>query len=410
MRVEERLLKYVAVDTQSDEYAATSPSTEKQLVLANMLAEELQELGLENPHVDEFGVVYAKLPANAQGYPAIGLNAHMDTATDLTGANVKPRMIPAYDGGVIKLNENIQMDPKQFPILAKHVGEDLIVTDGNTLLGGDDKAGIAIIMTAVEQLIQQNIPHGDVYVAFTPDEEVGRGTEHFDLNTFKAEFAYTVDGGEINEIDYENFNAAQALITIHGKSIHTGAAKNKMINASLLAMQLHSLLPVEMNPAYTEGYEGFNHLLHIKGECELATMTYLIRNHDAEKFAKQKQMFIDACAYLNKRYGEGTFELEIKDQYQNMRNLIEKDMRVVELANRAISAAGLEPVSTPVRGGTDGAALTYMGLPCPNFGTGSYNHHGRYEFASVQAMSKMVEIITNVLTMAKQVNEEMKNK
>lgn len=410
MRVEERLLKYVAVDTQSDEYAATSPSTEKQLVLANMLAEELQELGLENPHVDEFGVVYAKLPANAQGYPAIGLNAHMDTATDLTGANVKPRMIPAYDGSVIKLNENIQMDPKQFPILAKHVGEDLIVTDGNTLLGGDDKAGIAIIMTAVEQLIQQNIPHGDVYVAFTPDEEVGRGTEHFDLNTFKAEFAYTVDGGEINEIDYENFNAAQALITIHGKSIHTGAAKNKMINASLLAMQLHSLLPVEMNPAYTEGYEGFNHLLHIKGECELATMTYLIRNHDAEKFAKQKQMFIDACAYLNKRYGEGTFELEIKDQYQNMRNLIEKDMRVVELANRAISAAGLEPVSTPVRGGTDGAALTYMGLPCPNFGTGSYNHHGRYEFASVQAMSKMVEIITNVLTMAKQVNEEMKNK
>lgn len=410
MRVEERLLKYVVVDTQSDEYAATSPSTEKQLVLANMLAEELQELGLENPHVDEFGVVYAKLPANAQGYPAIGLNAHMDTATDLTGANVKPRMIPAYDGSIIKLNENIQMDPKQFPILAKHVGEDLIVTDGNTLLGGDDKAGIAIIMTAVEQLIQQNIPHGDVYVAFTPDEEVGRGTEHFDLNTFKAEFAYTVDGGEINEIDYENFNAAQALITIHGKSIHTGAAKNKMINASLLAMQLHSLLPVEMNPAYTEGYEGFNHLLHIKGECELATMTYLIRNHDAEKFAKQKQMFIDACAYLNKRYGEGTFELEIKDQYQNMRNLIEKDMRVVELANRAISAAGLEPVSTPVRGGTDGAALTYMGLPCPNFGTGSYNHHGRYEFASVQAMSKMVEIITNVLTMAKQVNEEMKNK
>lgn len=407
MRVEERFLKYVVVDTQSDEYSQTSPSTEKQLVLANMLAAELKGLGLENAHVDEYGVVYGKLAANAQGYPAIGLNAHMDTATDLSGANVKPRTIHSYDGGVIHLNEEVEMDPAQFPLLKEHVGEDLIVTDGNTLLGGDDKAGIAIIVTALEQLVEKGTPHGDIYVAFTPDEEVGRGTEHFDLNKFQAEFAYTVDGGDINEIDYENFNAAQAEITIRGKSIHPGTAKNKMVNASLLAMQFHSLLPVEMNPAYTEGYEGFQHLVHLQGSCDAAGMTYIIRNHDETKFAQQKQLFVDACAYLNKRYGEGTFTLKLTDQYRNMRSIIEKDMRVVELAKRAITAAGMTPVSSPVRGGTDGAELTYMGLPCPNFGTGSYHHHGRYEFASIQNMTKMVEVITNVLVMSKAVSEEL---
>ncbi len=410
MRVEERFLKYVVVDTQSDEYAQTSPSTEKQLVLAKMLAKELEELGLENAHVDEYGVVYAKLAANAEGFPAIGLNAHMDTATDLSGANVKPRIIRNYTGETIELNEEIKMDPKYFPILLKHIHEDLIVTDGNTLLGGDDKAGIAVIMTAIEQVIQNGVLHGDIYVAFTPDEEVGRGTEHFDLTQFKADFAYTVDGGEIDAIDYENFNAAQANVLIHGKSIHTGAAKNKMVNASLLAMQFHSLLPVEMNPAYTEGYEGFNHLLHLKGECEEAKMTYLIRNHDEVKFEQQKQLFLDACAFINKRYGANTCTVEIKDQYRNMRSLIEKDMRVIELAKRAISSVGLTPRSQPVRGGTDGAALTYQGLPCPNFGTGSYNHHGRYEFASIQDMTKMVEIIYQVLVLSKQVSEELSGK
>ncbi len=408
MRVEERFLKYVAVDTQSDEASMTSPSTEKQLVLAQMLADELKELGLEDAHVDAFGVVYAKLSANAQGFPAIGLNAHMDTATDLSGANVSPRIVANYDGGEIVLNPDVKMGPKEFPVLKEHIGEDLIVTDGTTLLGGDDKAGIAVIITAVQQLIASGKEHGDIYLAFTPDEEVGRGTEHFDLEKFAADFAYTVDGGAINEIDYENFNAAPAHITIQGKSIHPGAAKNKMVNASLLAMELHGMLPVNMNPAYTEGYEGFYHLTHMQGECEQAELTYIIRNHDAEQFEEQKQFMIRVCEYLNSRYGEGTFDLQITDQYRNMRSIIEKDMRVVELANQAIRAAGLTPHSSPVRGGTDGASLTYMGLPCPNFGTGSYNHHGKYEFASIQDMTKMVEIISNVLLMAKEVSDQMK--
>lgn len=408
MRVEERFLKYVAVDTQSDEASMTSPSTEKQLVLAQMLADELKELGLEDAHVDAFGVVYAKLSANAQGFPAIGLNAHMDTATDLSGANVSPRIVANYDGGEIVLNPDVKMGPKEFPVLKEHIGEDLIVTDGTTLLGGDDKAGIAVIITAVQQLIASGKEHGDIYLAFTPDEEVGRGTEHFDLEKFAADFAYTVDGGAINEIDYENFNAAQAHITIQGKSIHPGAAKNKMVNASLLAMELHGMLPVNMNPAYTEGYEGFYHLTHMQGECEQAELTYIIRNHDAEQFEEQKQFMIRVCEYLNSRYGEGTFDLQITDQYRNMRSIIEKDMRVVELANQAIRAAGLTPHSSPVRGGTDGASLTYMELPCPNFGTGSYNHHGKYEFASIQDMTKMVEIISNVLLMAKEVSDQMK--
>ena len=408
MRVEERFLKYVAVDTQSDEASMTSPSTEKQLMLAQMLADELKELGLEDAHVDAFGVVYAKLSANAQGFPAIGLNAHMDTATDLSGANVSPRIVANYDGGEIVLNPDVKMGPKEFPVLKEHIGEDLIVTDGTTLLGGDDKAGIAVIITAVQQLIASGKEHGDIYLAFTPDEEVGRGTEHFDLEKFAADFAYTVDGGAINEIDYENFNAAQAHITIQGKSIHPGAAKNKMVNASLLAMELHGMLPVNMNPAYTEGYEGFYHLTHMQGECEQAELTYIIRNHDAEQFEEQKQFMIRVCEYLNSRYGEGTFDLQITDQYRNMRSIIEKDMRVVELATQAIRAAGLPPHSSPVRGGTDGASLTYMGLPCPNFGTGSYNHHGKYEFASIQDMTKMVEIISNVLLMAKEVSDQMK--
>ena len=408
MRVEERFLKYVAVDTQSDEASMTSPSTEKQLVLAQMLADELKELGLEDAHVDAFGVVYAKLSANAQGFPAIGLNAHMDTATDLSGANVSPRIVANYDGGEIVLNPDVKMGPKEFPVLKEHIGEDLIVTDGTTLLGGDDKAGIAVIITAVQQLIASGKEHGDIYLAFTPDEEVGRGTEHFDLEKFAADFAYTVDGGAINEIDYENFNAAPAHITIQGKSIHPGAAKNKMVNASLLAMELHGMLPVNMNPAYTEGYEGFYHLTHMQGECEQAELTYIIRNHDAEQFEEQKQFMIRVCEYLTSRYGEGTFDLQITDQYRNMRSIIEKDMRVVELANQAIRAAGLTPHSSPVRGGTDGASLTYMGLPCPNFGTGSYNHHGKYEFASIQDMTKMVEIISNVLLMAKEVSDQMK--
>lgn len=404
MRVEERFLKYVAVDTQSDESSMTSPSTAKQLNLARMLVEELKELGLADARVDAYGVVYASVKKNAEGYPAIGLNAHMDTATDLSGANVKPRVVANYQGEVIELNEREHMDPKDFPVLLEHIGEDLIVTDGTTLLGADDKAGIAIIITAVEQLLAEDTPHGDILLAFTPDEEIGRGTDHFNVEGFPADFAYTVDGGAIHEIDYENFNAAAADIVIHGKSIHPGTAKNKMVNASLLAMEFHRMLPVELNPAYTEGYEGFNHLTHIQGECEQAQLSYIIRNHDDAKFEAQKQQFRDICEYLNKRYGAGTFELTLREQYRNMRHIIEQDMRIIALAKRAIQAEGLTPVSCPVRGGTDGANLTYMGLPCPNFGTGSFNHHGKYEFASIQNMTTMVKVIRNVLTMAKDVD------
>lgn len=401
MKVEERFLNYVKIDTQSDEHSDSVPTTAKQLDLARVLVKELKEIGVEDAHVDEYGIVYGSVKANAPGYPSIGLNAHMDTATDLSGANVRPRIIENYDGGAITLNPEVIMDPAAFPVLRKHVGEDLIVTDGTTLLGADDKAGIAIIMRALQEILEEGCEHGEIHVAFTPDEEVGKGAEHFDVEGFHADFAYTVDGGGIDEICYENFNAAQAEIVIHGRSIHPGTAKNKMVNASLLAMQFHSMLPVELNPAYTEGYEGFNHLTHMEGECEKATLTYIIRNHDDEKFAAQKAQFTAICDYLNDRYGEGTFELTITDQYRNMRAYIEKDMFVVDLARKAIAAAGLTPRSVPVRGGTDGATLTYMGLLCPNFGTGSYNHHGKYEFASIQEMRTMVKIIRNVLTMAK---------
>ena len=397
MRVEERFLKYVVVDTQSDEYSQTSPSTEKQLVLANMLAAELKGLGLENAHVDEYGVVYGKLAANAQGYPAIGLNAHMDTATDLSGANVKPRTIHSYDGGVIHLNEEVEMDPAQFPLLKEHVGEDLIVTDGTTLLGADDKAGIAEIMTMAETLLQESREHGKICLAFTPDEEVGRGTDHFRVPEFGADFAYTVDGGEVDCVDYENFNAASAEIQIQGLSIHPGSAKDKMINALLVAMEFHSMLPVQKNPAYTEGYEGFHHLTDLHGECEHAYMSYIIRNHSEELFEQQKAEFQRVADYLNQKYPENTVQLQIHDSYANMRTIIEKDMRIIELVKTSMKQIGLEPRSMAIRGGTDGARLTYDGLPCPNLGTGGYNYHGKYEFASIQEMQKSVELLLKIV-------------
>ena len=401
MKVEERFLNYVKIDTQSDEFSDCVPTTAKQLDLARVLVEELKEIGIEDARVDEYGVVYGSVKANAEGYPSIGLNAHMDTATDLSGANVKPRIVKNYDGKPITLNPEVIMDPAEFPVLNDHIGEDLIVTDGTTLLGGDDKAGIAIIMSALQEIIAEGSEHGEIHVAFTPDEEVGKGTDHFDVEGFHADFAYTVDGGAIDEICYENFNAAQAEVTVHGRSIHPGTAKNKMINASLVAMQFHAMLPVELNPAFTEGYEGFNHLTHMEGECEKAALTYIIRNHDDAKFLAQKEQFLAIRDYLNGRYGEGTIELTITDQYRNMRAYIEKDMYVVELARKAIAAAGLTPKSVPVRGGTDGAELTYKGLPCPNFGTGSYNHHGKYEFASIAEMRTMVKNIRNMLSLAK---------
>ncbi len=400
MKVQERFLKYVKFDTQSDEHSSTVPSTAKQLVLANALAEEMKSIGIQDAHVDEFGVVYGTIPKTCDSdAKTIGFIAHMDTSPDMSGENVKPRIVSSYDGSDIVLNEElgITMGVQEFECLADKVGDDLIVTDGTTLLGADDKAGIAEIMTMAETLIKEKRKHGTIRLAFTPDEEIGCGADHFNVKKFNADFAYTVDGGEVDSVDYENFNAASAEIEIQGLSIHPGSAKNKMINALLVAMEFHSMLPVEQNPAYTEGYEGFNHLTDMHGACEHATMSYIIRNHDEVLFEKQKEDFKRIAAYLNEKYSADTIQLTITDSYANMRTIIEKDMSIIELVKKSMKDIGLEPVSHAIRGGTDGARLTYEGLPCPNLGTGGYNYHGKYEFASIQEMQKSVELLLKIV-------------
>lgn len=399
MKVQERFLKYVRYDTQSDENSTTSPSTEKQLELGNYLVNELKQLGLDHAYLDEYGIVYANLAANKENMPKIGFIAHMDTSPDMSGKDVKPRIIENYDGGDIVLNSSLQihMSPNEFANLKDKVGDSLIVTDGTTLLGADDKAGIAEIMTMLEVIISTNAPHGDLRIAFTPDEEVGRGTDHFNVKKFDADFAYTVDGGEVNSIDFECFNAATAHVNVQGSSIHPGDAKGKMINASLIAMEFHALLPVEKNPAYTEGYEGFNHLTDIHGECERASMTYIIRNHDHDLFEQQKKDFVNAMEFLNKKYSENTITLDIQDSYANMRMMIEKNMEIVELVKTSMRDIGLNPKSQAIRGGTDGARLTYDGLPCPNLGTGGYNYHGKYEYASIKEMEQSVSLLLKII-------------
>ena len=399
MNVTERFLKYVSIDTESNPDSETTPSTAKQLNLANVLVEEMKEIGIEDAHVDQYGVVYGTIPGDAL-VETIGFVAHMDTSPDLTGANVNPRIIKNYDGNPIILNEDKQiiMDPKDFPSLHENVGEDLIVTDGTTLLGGDDKAGVAEIMAMAEVLMSQpRSAHGTVKIAFTPDEEVGRGADNFDIKGFNAEYAYTVDGGDIRDVNYENFNAAAAVVKIHGLSIHPGAAKNKMLNSQLIAMEFNALLPAHEDPACTEGYEGFHHLTNINGVCEETTLQYIIRNHNDEIFERQKQQFMDAAAYMNKKYPEGTVECTISHSYTNMRSYIEKDMRVIETVKQAIRDLGMTPVSTPIRGGTDGARLTYDGLPCPNIGTGGYNCHGKFEYVSIPRMETVVELLLKVV-------------
>lgn len=400
MNVQDRFLKYVKYDTQSDEHSSTVPSTAKQLVLANALVDEMKSIGIEDAHVDEFGVVYGTIPKTCDSeVKTIGFIAHMDTSPDMSGENVKPRIVSSYDGTNIVLNEElgISMGVDEFECLADKIGEDLIVTDGTTLLGADDKAGIAEIMTMAETLINEKREHGTIRLAFTLDEEIGCGADHFDVKKFNADFAYTVDGGEVDSIDYENFNAATADIEIQGLSIHPGSAKNKMINALLVAMEFHSMLPVEQNPAYTEGYEGFNHLTDLHGACEHATMSYIIRNHNEELFEKQKEDFRRIAAYMNEKYPSNTIQLTITDSYANMRTIIEKDMSIIELAKKSMKDVGLEPTSHAIRGGTDGARLTYDGLPCPNLGTGGYNCHGKYEFASIQEMQKSVELLLKIV-------------
>lgn len=400
MKVQERFLKYVTFDTQSDENSQTTPSSLKQLKLAKYLVDELKNIGVTNAYVDEFGIVYGSLLANCEANcPKIGFIAHMDTSPDMSGENVKPRIIENYDGSDIILNEklNIHMGPNDFESLNRNIGENLIVTDGTTLLGADDKAGIAEIMTMLETIIQKNLPHGDIKIAFTPDEEVGRGTDHFNVKAFDADFAYTVDGGEVEFIDYENFNAASAVLDIQGLSIHPGSAKGKMINALLVGMEFHSMLPVEQNPAYTEGYEGFNHLTDMHGECEHAHMSYIIRNHDETLFEQQKEDFKRIADYLNKKYPENTITLQITDSYANMRQIIEQNMNIIELVKKSMEEIGLQPASAAIRGGTDGVRLTYEGLPCPNLGTGGYNYHGKYEYVSINEMEKSVALLLKIV-------------
>ena len=400
MKVQDRFLKYVAFDTQSDSASTTTPSTLKQLKLAEYLVSEMKELGIQDAHVDEFGIVYGNIPSNVDKECAdIGFIAHMDTAEDMSGKNVNPSIIKNYDGSRIVLNKELAMSMggEEFESLRNKIGEDLIVTDGTTLLGADDKAGIAEILTMAEIILKENRPHGNIRIAFTPDEEVGRGPDHFDVEKFHADFAYTVDGGEVDSVDYENFNAADANIQIQGLSIHPGSAKGKMINALHVAMEFHSMLPVNQNPAYTEGYEGFNHLCDLHGECEHAVMSYIIRNHDEQLFEKQKEDFRRIADYLNQKYPKDTIRLEIKDSYANMRSIIEKDMRVVDLVKKSMKDIGIHPSSHAIRGGTDGARLTYQGLPCPNLGTGGYNFHGKYEYASIQEMEKSVELLLKIV-------------
>jgi tripeptide aminopeptidase len=401
MEIKERFLNYVSFDTQSVENSQTVPSTSKQLKLGKYLVEELQSLGIENALLNEYGVVYGTIPSNNnhQG-DVIGFIAHMDTSPDASGKDIHPQIIKNYQGQKITLNEDkkLYLDPEQYPQLLHLIHHDLITTDGTTLLGADDKAGIAIIMQMVEYLhTHPEFKHNDIQIAFTPDEEIGCGSNHFDVKYFNADYAYTIDGGDIHIVEYENFNAFSAKVNIHGRSIHPGSAKNKMINSTRVAYEFDSLLPVHMRPESTEGYEGFNHLHAIQGTCEETTMDYIIRNHDLQQAKKQCQEFIDIAEFLNKKYGYQIIEVTITESYLNMKEALKNHMFIVEQALAAIKENGLDAYCSPIRGGTDGARLTFMGLPCPNLGTGGFNYHGPYEYCSLTMMEKQVEILLHIL-------------
>lgn len=401
MEIKERFLNYVSFDTQSVENSQTVPSTSKQLKLGKYLVEELQSLGIENAKIDEYGVVYGTIPSNNnhQG-DVIGFIAHMDTSPDASGKDIHPQIIKNYQGQKITLNEDkkLYLNPEQYPQLLHLIHHDLITTDGTTLLGADDKAGIAIIMQMVEYLhTHPEFKHNDIQIAFTPDEEIGCGSNHFDVKYFNADYAYTIDGGDIHIVEYENFNAFSAKVNIHGRSIHPGSAKNKMVNSTRVAYEFDSLLPVHMRPESTEGYEGFNHLHAIQGTCEETTMDYIIRNHDLQQAKKQCQEFIDIAEFLNKKYGYQIIDLTITESYLNMKEALKDHMFIVEQALAAIKENGLDAYCSPIRGGTDGARLTFMGLPCPNLGTGGFNYHGPYEYCSLTMMEKQVEILLHIL-------------
>ena len=401
-KVTDRFLRYVQIDTQSDEEGTGTPTTEKQHELARLLVEELTKMGAEEITYDkEHCYVYASIPATEgmEKKPVMGFISHMDTSPAVSGANVRPRIITAYDGKDIVLNRGlgIVMKTADFPELKEYQGKSLIVTDGTTLLGADDKAGVAEIMTMAEYLLSnRNVPHGKLRIGFTPDEEVGAGADHFDVELFSADCAYTVDGGKLGELEYENFNAAGARVTFHGRSVHPGDAKNKMKNALLTAMEFQGMLPVSENPMYTEKYEGFYHLDALNGDIERAVADYIIRDHSREKFEQKKALFEKAGAFLNEKYGEGTVEIELKDSYYNMKEIIEDHMELIDHAMEAMREAGVEPVVVPIRGGTDGARLSYMGLPCPNLCTGGHNFHGRFEYICIESMEAVVRILLNL--------------
>ena len=400
MTLIERFLKYVSFDTQSDDNSGVTPSTPKQMVFAQYLRSELEQLGFEEISLDENGYLFATLPANTdKPVPTIGFIAHMDTSPDMSGENVKPRIVEKYDGKDIPLcaEENIILSPANFPELLDHVGEDLIVTDGHTLLGADDKAGIAEIVGAVAYLIAHTeIKHGDIRIGFNPDEEIGLGAHKFDVEKFGAKWAYTMDGGEVGELEFENFNAAAAKIRVKGRNVHPGYAKNKMINSLLVANEYASLLPADETPGTTEGYEGFYHLIGMEGEVENTVLSYIVRDHDREKFEARKQALLDYAAQLNEKYGEGTVTVELKDQYYNMRQQVEPLMHIIDIAFAAMQEAGVTPKVKAIRGGTDGAQLSFKGLPCPNIFAGGLNFHGRYEFVPVQSIEKAMNVVVKI--------------
>ena len=399
MELKDRFLKYVSFDTQSDENSTTFPSTDKQLVLLNFLADEMRTLGMEDVTVDKYGYAMGTIPAT-KGYenaPVIGFIAHVDTAPDMSGKDVRPRTIDEYDGSDIQLNGSLTMKVSDFPELKNFIGHTLIHTDGTTLLGADDKAGCAEIMTAAEYLMTHpEIKHGKIRIGFTPDEEIGRGVDYFDVAAFGADFAYTMDGSAEGELEYENFNAAAATIEIQGRNVHPGYAKNKMINAIQVACELNALVPTVERPEYTTGYEGFYHCVGFNGTVENAKISYIIRDHDSEKF-EQKKVFIWSCVdLLQKKYSEGVLKLTLKDQYYNMRKMVEPHPHVIDKAVEAMRKADVEPIIKPIRGGTDGARLSFMGLPCPNIFAGGMNFHGKFEYCSLNTMQKATQVIINL--------------
>lgn len=402
----ERFLTYVKVDTQSNEESQTTPSTEKQYNLLNLLKDELTSIGMEEITLDENGYLFATLPANTdKNVPTIGFLAHVDTATDFTGANVKPQIVDNYDGGDIVLNKdlNIILSPKDFPELEGYEGQTLITTDGTTLLGADDKAGIAEIMTAMDYLIKHpEIKHGKIRVAFTPDEEIGRGPHKFDVERFNADFAYTMDGGPLGELEFESFNAAAAKLTVKGTNVHPGSAKNKMVNSMKIAMNFHAELPKEEAPEFTEGYEGFYHLLAMNGDVEQTNLSYIIRDHDRAKFEAKKSTMQAIAAKYQEKYGQENIILEVNDQYYNMGEKIEPVKEIVDVAHQAMVNLGIKPIVKPIRGGTDGSQLSFMGLPTPNIFAGGENFHGKFEYVSVQSMEKASEVIVELVQLFEQ--------